>query len=78
MIVRTVHAATWATVWARLSLLVAAALAWLPNMFPRDMADWFAQQFPFLPSWAHYAAAAAVFLARMAYSARKILREEVP
>ena len=78
MIVRTIHRAAWKTLAAKASALLAALLAVLPVMAPRELSDWFAAQAPGLPSWLHWAAAGLVVVARLGISAWRIIREEVP
>ena len=78
MIVPIIHRATWATWAAKGSALLAALLAVVPALAPRDLADWFASQAPLLPSWSHWAAAGLIVTARIGIAAWRIIREEVP
>lgn len=59
------HVAFWRTWGAKLSSFLLVVLAALPQLAPRDLAAWFAEQFPFLPSWAHWGAVVVLGMARL-------------
>ena len=58
-------AALWKTWRAKLVAFLMVVLAALPQLAPRDLAAWFAEQFPALPSWAHWGAVVVLGLVRL-------------
>lgn len=70
------HHAAWKTWVAKFSTILAALLAVVPVAAPRELSAWFADQFPILPTWAHWAAAGAIVAARLGVAAWKIAKTE--
>lgn len=70
------HHAAWKTWVAKLSTILAALLAVVPAAAPRELSAWFADQFPILPTWAHWAAAGAIVAARLGVAVWRIARTE--
>lgn len=61
----TLHRAFWRRWRDRAAAVAAAAVALAPMGMPREIADWLSQQLPMVPSWLHWAAAAAIVLWRL-------------
>lgn len=70
------HHAAWKTWVAKFATILAALLAVVPVAAPRELSAWFADQFPILPTWAHWAAAGAIVAARLGVAAWKIAKTE--
>ena len=58
------HSAFWKTWRAKLSGALVVAVAMAPQLAPLDVATWFHEQFPGLPSWASWGIALLIGIAR--------------
>ena len=63
--IATTHTAFWKTWEAKLSGILVVAVAMAPQLAPPDLAAWFHEQFPGLPSWASWVISALIFMARL-------------
>ena len=72
---KTLHAAVWKTTWAKISAIAMATLTVVPVAAPHELSEWFASQFPFIPSWASIWAAAGIGVARVAVAIWKAASE---
>jgi len=61
---RTTHAAFWRTWQAKAYSALMIAVAMAPQLAPPDLAAWFHEQFPGLPSWASWGVALLIGVAR--------------
>lgn len=61
---RAAHAAFWRTWKARAASAVVVLVAMAPQLAPPDLATWFHDTFPGLPSWASWGIALLIGLAR--------------
>lgn len=56
----TLHHAFARRVRDRALALLVAAIALVPAGMPKDLALWFAEQFPAIPSWSHWVLAVGI------------------
>ena len=61
---RATHNAFWKTWKAKTSAAVVIVIAMVPQLAPPELAAWFHEQFPGLPSWASWGIAVLIGLAR--------------
>lgn len=71
---KTLHHAFARRYRDRAYALLVAAVAIVPTGMPRDLATWFAEQFPWIPSWSHWLLAMGIAGWRI-YTASKAVKE---
>ena len=73
---KMIHTAVWKTTWAKICTVAMAILTVVPVAAPHELAQWFSEQMPFLPSWASIGAAAAIGTARLGIAVWKVASEQ--
>lgn len=68
----TLHHAFGRRVRDRAFAMLVAAVALVPAGMPKDLALWFAEQFPAIPSWSHWVLALAIAAWRICAASRAV------